>query len=118
VWAGVIFVGSSIPQLTNEKVGLPPGADKVVHVIEYAVLAILFCRGFGVRQLGGSVSVWLLVVAICLAVGAIDEYHQRFIPGRESDLLDFSADAAGIAMGTAIGAWLLKRVRSRRPEGV
>jgi VanZ family protein len=118
VWGALIFVGSSIPQLTNEKFGMPPGTDKVVHVVEYLVLAVLFCRGFGVRRLGESVSVWLLVIAICLAVGAVDEYHQRYIPGRDSNVLDFAADTLGIAVGTSLGAWWLKRGGARRAEKV
>ena len=118
IWIALIFIGSSIPQLSNEKIGMPPGTDKVVHVVEYLVLAVLFFRGFGVRRLGKSVSVWLLVVAICLAVGAVDEYHQRFIPGRDSNLIDFASNALGIAVGTVIGAWRLRRGTVRRAEKI
>ena len=76
---------------------------------------MLFCRGFGVQRLGGRVSVWLLVVAICLAVGAIDEYHQRFVPGRDSSLLDFAADIAGTFCGASLGVFRLKP-GADRPE--
>lgn len=108
IWIVLIFVGSSWPHLTNGKFGMPEGSDKIVHATEYLVLAILFCRGFGVQRLGGRVSVWLLVVAICLAMGAFDEYHQRFIPGRDSSLLDFAADMVGIFSGASLGVWRLK----------
>jgi hypothetical protein len=116
MWVVLIFIGSSIPHLTNEEFGMPPGSDKIVHVVEYLVLAVLFCRGFGVQRLGGRVSVWLLVVAICLALGAIDEYHQRFIPGRDSNILDFAADVIGVLCGASLGVWRLKP-GAERPEG-
>jgi VanZ family protein len=107
-WVVVILIGSSWPRLPNSLSGLPPNSDKVAHAGEYLVLAVLFCRGFGVQRLGGRVSVWLLVVAICLAFGAADEYHQRFIPGRDSSLLDFAADMTGIFTGASLGVWRLK----------
>lgn len=114
VWIVIMFIGSSIPQLANDKFGMPPGFDKVIHAVEYLVLAILFCRGFGVRRLGESVSVWLLVVAICMAIGAVDELHQVFIPGRNASPVDFGADLLGIAAGTSIGWWWLRRGTGRR----
>jgi VanZ family protein len=115
VWVVLIFVGSSIP-LTNVQINVPEGSDKVVHALEYLILGVLFCRGFGVQRLGGKVSVWLLVVAICLAIAAIDEYHQRFIPGRDSSLYDFATDVAGIFAGASLGVWRLKPGADRPEE--
>jgi VanZ family protein len=32
-------------------------------------------------------------------LGTLDEFHQYFVPGRQSDVLDLLADAVGIALG-------------------
>jgi VanZ family protein len=43
---------------------------------------------------------------ICTAYGATDELHQRFVRGREADVADLAADAAGaFAAAGAIRAW-------------
>lgn len=67
-----------------------PGADKLVHVVEYFVLAWLWqwAQAPGWRALA-------LAGLITLAWGALDEWHQTWVPGRDGNLGDFAADAAG-----------------------
>lgn len=88
---------------------LPPvrNIDKVLHAGAYAVLAWLaawaLTRGRLRSATGGVlVTAW----AIAAAYGATDELHQLFVPGRQSDVLDFAADAVGAAVGVgAVWAW-------------
>ena len=54
----------------------------------------------------------LLVVGLA-AFGAIDEWHQGFIPGRFPDAADAVADAAGSAAGI-VAASALRNALSRR----
>lgn len=108
-WVTLIFVGSSIPRLSlGEKFGLPLGADKVAHFTEYLVLALLFYRGLRGERWGKVPPVWLVVVIACLAIGTLDEFHQQFIPGRDANIWDWMADAAGIVSGTLIAMQLRK----------
>ncbi len=109
-WVTLIFVGSSIPRLSREEFGMPLGADKVAHFIEYLVLALLFYRGARGEQWRNS-PVRLLVVMVGLAIATLDEFHQRFIPGRDSNMWDWTVDAAGIVCGT-----LIETKRSRSAE--
>jgi VanZ family protein len=45
--------------------------------------------------------------------GVSDEFHQRFVPGRNASIEDWVADVAGAAVGVAAAfAW-----RSRRDSG-
>ena len=55
--------------------------DKLMHAIAFGTLATMlwFVLGFDAPALS-----WLLVTAI----GAVDEFHQIFIPGRTADLFD------------------------------
>jgi VanZ family protein len=71
--------------------------DKVYHFLEYFGLGLLLTRAFRAtlpgRQLGPVV--WLSMVCGVL-IGASDEYHQSFVPGRDMNGYDLLADAAGL----------------------
>ena len=89
VWAAAILVVSSIPSPTLGP-SLFPGCDKVAHFIEYLILGLALRYWTG----GGAA-----MGAAALGFAALDEIHQRFIPGREMSFWDFAADAAGLAVG-------------------
>lgn len=94
---------------------LPPGLspyDKVLHFTTYGILAALLTR-----TLAGSNGRWraaLLAVAMALAFGAADEWHQRFVFGRRSELADWQADALGAVAGAFLFA-TYSRIRPLRP---
>ena len=62
--------------------------DKAVHASVFGGVAFLLWAGFAGR---GAVLVALLVVLL----GALDETHQMFVPGRDPDLHDLYADGMG-----------------------
>lgn len=72
--------------------------DKVVHANLFAVIAILLTlsrKQWTWRWLVASV-----VLASC--VGALDELHQQFLPGRSADINDFYADFMGATSGVVL----------------
>ena len=107
-YAGLIFYLSSQShpeeQLPSFVVLL---SDKVIHVIEYAVLGALVHRGF---YWGADVSwrPWAVLLAVlCTSLyGVSDEIHQSFVPFRESSWLDWLADTVGAGIGAAAMARL------------
>ena len=88
---GLIFYLSA-----QEAVGpeLPSWTRIVAHFTEYAVLASLWAWALG-PALGRRAL--LAAAAISFLYAISDEYHQRFVEGRDSDAMDVLADAAGIA---------------------
>jgi VanZ family protein len=105
LWAPVaaqlllIFALSSASQLPA-----PPGrlSDKQAHAIAYAVLALLLCRALAGGRLSGLTAGRVVVAALLtVAYGATDEWHQSFVPGRQSDVADLYADAMGAALAAA-----------------
>ena len=81
--------------------------DKVVHFTMYAVLAGLLTVSFRVKwPLLRSLVVAITIVA---AFGAVDEWHQRFIPGRTTDVVDWVADTIGGASGMLAATLLVPR---------
>jgi VanZ family protein len=88
---------------------LPPGLswDKVLHAGAYAVMTGLVVWAMTRGRLRDATGRALLAgVLVAAAYGATDELHQAFVPGRQSDVFDFLADAIGaLAAAGAIRAW-------------
>lgn len=101
-WAAVIFSLSSRPRLPTVDV---PSFDKVAHFGAYALLGWLLLRAAERTPL----PLWVGAV-LGVAYGATDEIHQRFVPGRSPDVLDWFADAAGVLAAT----FIYTRLRARR----
>lgn len=87
---------------------MPGGSDKVVHFSAYGVLGASVAWAAWSRT-GLAALRWLLVVS---ALGAADEWHQQFIPGRRMDAQDWMADTAGAACGLFLVTALLRRRES------
>ena len=71
---------------------------KGAHVTEYAVLGILLVLTFaayGFRRAG------TLALITGILYAALDEYHQRFVPGRSGEIKDVLIDACGLLLGLA-----------------
>jgi len=96
-WVALTLTLTSIP---NPE--FPPsfqGADKVVHFGIYGVMGFLVVLWRRETGKGAAVAVvWAAIFAALL--GAVDEFHQQWIPGRSMEFLDWVADFAG---GTAGG---------------
>ena len=54
----------------------------------YGSMAFLLARGLGRRWF------WIALLAVPL-VGALDEWHQLYVPGRNSSVADWMVDALG-----------------------
>jgi VanZ family protein len=95
LWVSLILVGTSWPAIS---VGpdTPAGLDKVVHFTMYAVLGALVLRATRSYRRART---QVLVLLVLSAFGAIDEYHQEFIPRRSASVLDWVADSLGALTG-------------------
>ena len=82
--------------------------DKLLHAIEYAGLGVLLLRAFKGERLPWRTALLLALVLTSL-YGASDEWHQSFVPGRDSEIADWYADTTGGGIGALAGfllAWL------------
>jgi VanZ family protein len=116
-FAIVVAALSSYPGLKLPEVG-SGSLDKIVHLLQYAVLAFLVSRGWGPWRTGGvtGFTPWLPIL-ILLVFAGVDEYHQHWIPGRVPEWMDWTADILGIAIGYAMGAWSNRRILCREESG-
>lgn len=77
-------------------VGLFPAPwDKLAHFVCYAAIAILLAIGFD------DCPAWLLVLIVSL-IGALDEWHQMYLPTRSADLHDLLTDIVAAISAVAI----------------
>lgn len=97
-----IFALSSFSFATE--VPLPAWYDKVLHAIVFGILAVLAYRAFlhqsSVRALAAHPAAMAIIFATIY--GALDEYHQSFVPGRTMDAWDVAADVLGAIVATMI----------------
>jgi VanZ family protein len=128
LWAPPIVYMLAIFHFSSESQPMPVVTehvwDKLLHFVEYGVLAGLFARGLiaeRVRLLRAVV----LAVMLTSFYGATDEYHQAFVPLRSSDVHDWFADSLGASIGAfayaalrrydVTAAWFSTASRRPRP---
>lgn len=80
------------------------------HFVLFAGLAGLLAIAARARAPRAELLVWVVAVSW----GALDEYHQAYVPGRDCSLLDLATDAAGAAF--AVHA--LRALRARSPRAL
>ena len=76
---------------------LPANSDKIAHVCLYFPLAFLFY--LSLNRSGIKRYVFLATVILTFSYGVTDEFHQSFVPGRDSSIGDALADFVGVLLG-------------------
>jgi len=104
-WAGLIFATSNSPR-GAELPMLVPHFDKLVHAVVYGILsgcialALVIHTGWSPNRIA-----WTALILASL-YGVTDEFHQYFVPGRSTELLDWVADTTG-------ASWVLLAARTQ-----
>lgn len=100
---GIIF---SLSAQSGDSLDLPaiPYLDKVFHFIAYGVLAAatLLVPAFHWKQRNRGATFWSCSF-FCFLYALSDEYHQRFVPGRDAGMGDICADLFGAVF--VLGLW-------------
>ena len=109
-WGFLILIATTIP-LADVVIRAPVSwLDKLVHGALYLVLGWLvglaLCAS-GRRSFGAG-----MLAVVALAVFALlDEWHQRWLPGRVPNVGDWSADIVGATIGLAAGMIMWNALR-------
>ena len=108
LWAAVIFVLSSIEQITvSEFLIWDFIAKKIAHVSEFAILFALVYRAAGGK--------WQLTFLLAMLYAVSDEIHQSFVPGRTAALYDLGFDLTGANIA-AYFIWKFTPHRRNKPS--
>lgn len=110
-YVGLIFFLSSRPHFHA------PGPefaarDKVAHFVEYFILGALLFKAIGWSASRDRLMNFLFLFSVGVSVAALDELFQSYIPGRTMSVLDWLADAAGIA--SSVGMFVLTPLGRRK----
>jgi VanZ family protein len=88
----VIFTFSSIPSAEMPNFGLADTLiKKLGHATEYGILFLTLARALRPASWQGLAACWLLVILYA----ASDEFHQSFVAGRNSTVVDVGIDGLG-----------------------
>jgi VanZ family protein len=109
IWLAFIYAGSSVGSLPHaDSETLDSIIHRIGHLIEYAILGVLIARAWRQHQSIAWREIVYIVIA-CGLYGLTDEWHQRFVVGRSSELSAVPFDMAG----GLIGAWFYRWRRRR-----
>ena len=92
-----MFAATHLPLQTTPK-GDPYSLDKLEHVAAFSILSVLLC-GMGFAIGIPHRLLYLGVLGVITAYGAIDEVSQSLVRDRTPDVLDWLADIAGAVLG-------------------
>jgi len=92
----LIFYLSSIEARNLRPYFFFSGEDKILHLIEYAILGFLLMRCMGPWRENPCTRGYCIFFG--LIYGISDEFHQAFVPGREASAWDVLADMAGLML--------------------
>jgi VanZ family protein/UDP-2,3-diacylglucosamine pyrophosphatase LpxH len=116
-WLLPISIAVAITALSHRStypmgIQLPPPLDKVAHLIAFGTLAAALDVAWtltvrGVPMYRRHIAIFLITSVF----GALDEWHQSFVPGRDASPWDWAADSVGAALGIAVASlpWLQGR---------
>lgn len=106
-WVALQLTATSLPGHAVPDLGFDAG--DVAHLVMYAMLGLLVVRAL--RRGAGGVAPGRLLLAwpLIALFGAVDEWHQRFVPGRFPSVSDGVLDAIGAALGLWLGSILLRK---------
>lgn len=95
-WAAFLLALGGTPNLHGPSTDLP--LDKLAHFGLYGTLGAFVVWGW---RRSGRLGPLPFLLALAMLVGAADEVHQRSVPGRTSDIMDWVADTTGILTAAA-----------------
>lgn len=114
IWMAVIFAFSSqansgaYTETYLQEANVP--VRKLAHMFEFAVLAVLYqtalARSNPKEQAKIKFKHYWLAFILAVLYALSDEWHQSFVPGRSSSLLDSGVDSIGALIGLTAVYWL------------
>lgn len=91
-----LFSSRDAPEILKHQIF--DAQDKAIHAFVYFVLAGLFLRALLASGLELAYPTLFLAAFLSSLYGASDEWHQSFVPTRQSDFSDWVADTVGACL--------------------
>jgi len=98
-WVLTIIILSSLPNIPTLKIHTARAEfrmDYLMHFCEYGVLAFMTFLSFTGEEFKIRFRKFMLITAFLVLFAALDELHQKLIPGRTCSVKDFASDVTGV----------------------
>ena len=90
--------------------------DKLLHFLAYFILGIsLIMASVANLQKASNKKLAIAVLLIGMIYGLSDEFHQSFVPGRDSSIFDWFADCLGLILSLSF-LNLIRKLIIHRPK--
>lgn len=106
VYYALIFFLSSKSYKVQPEI---PFLDKGVHLVEFGLLGLFLSLGYFKNLKSSFLLRAVLTILSGIVLGALDEGHQYFVPGRSTEILDLVADTVGICAGLLVYVYLSRK---------
>lgn len=106
----ILFIATTLPVQSVPSIAV---SDKINHLLAYFLLGVLLYLTLIFQRKSVFLfdnATWATIV-IASFYGALDEFHQMFVPGRFAEVLDWLADATGSALGVFFITYLIKKLK-------
>lgn len=95
LWCGIIFALSNTPDL-NSGLKYDFILRKIGHSIEFLILFFLVAKAMFASGYNLGIKVYLFSLTYIFLYAVLDEFHQKFIPGRYGVFTDVIIDCSGV----------------------
>jgi VanZ family protein len=106
----MLFTATSLPAANLPSVAI---SDKIKHFGAFFGLSVLLSLTLLYQSKILFFKKYFLAAALVISsiYGFLDEIHQSFVPGRNSEFLDWVADSLGAVVGVFVVFYLLKKLK-------
>ena len=106
----MLFIATTLPASNLPSVAV---SDKIKHFGAFFGLSVLLSLTLIYQNKVLLFKKYFLVSALVISsiYGLLDEIHQSFVPGRNSEFLDWVADSLGASAGVFIVSYLLNKFK-------
>lgn len=108
LWCGIIFGLSNIPDL-NSGLKYDFILRKIGHSVEFLILFFLVVKAMFTSGYNLPNKVYFFSLTFSFLYAALDEFHQKFIPGRSGVFIDVIIDCSGAAIFILLKYLLIKK---------
>ncbi len=116
-WLIIILLVSSIPKLPDPNIDFKKSIlrlDYLIHLFEYFVLVCLFIFWKAGNEVKINIALILIVLFSGIVLGTVDEYHQKFISGRQFNPWDMFYNYLGVVSGIIFSVLYLQYFLARK----
>jgi VanZ family protein len=114
-WGLTIIILSSIPNIPSLKIHTAKAEfrlDYLMHFCEYGVLTFVTFLSYAGEEFNIRFRKFVLIAVFLVTFAALDELHQKLIPGRTCSVKDMTSDVTGILAAIIFTLIIFRSIRS------